>query len=357
MQPTTTPPRLGRSIRAVDLHAAGEPGRVILGGIDGIPDGTMFEAMTWLRAHRDDIRLRMLREPRGYPAANCNLVLPSSNPEAAAGYVIMEQVEYPGMSGTNTMCVVTALLETGALPMTEPLTELTLEAPAGLIRVQATCADGKVTGVTFRNVPAFATHLDVPVEVPQLGTVTVDVAYGGMFYVIASAEAFGLRLTPDEGGDIVRITEMIKAAANEQLPVVHPEQPGFAGITIGQLSGPAHAPSNAMRNVVTVSTGKLDWSKPSTWTGAIDRSPCGTGTSARMSVLHAKGRLGIGEDFRHEGILSTVFTGRLLEETTVGDRAAVVPQITGTAWITGIADYVVDPTDPFPEGFTVGDIW
>jgi proline racemase len=269
----------------------------------------------------------------------------------------MEQVEYPGMSGTNTMCVVTALLETGALPMTEPLTELTLEAPAGLIRVQATCADGKVTGVTFRNVPAFAMHLDVRVEVPQLGTVTVDVAYGGMFYVIASADAFGLRLTPDEGGDIVRITEMIKAAANEQLPVVHPEQPGFAGITIGQLSGPAHDPSNSMRNVVTVSTGALDWSKPSTWTGAIDRSPCGTGTSARMAVLHAKGRLGIGEDFRHEGILGTVFIGRLLEETAVGDRAAVVPQITGTAWITGIADYVVDPTDPFPEGFTVGDIW
>jgi proline racemase len=354
---TTNPPRLGRSIRAVDLHAAGEPGRVILGGIDGIPRGTMFEAMTWLQANRDDIRLRMLREPRGYPAANCNLVLPSSNPEAAAGYVIMEQVEYPGMSGTNTMCVVTALLETGALPMTEPLTELTLEAPAGLIRVQATCADGKVTGVTFRNVAAFATHLDVDVEVPELGTVTVDVAYGGMFYVIASAEPFGLRLTPDEGGDIVRITEMVKAAANEQLPVVHPEQPGFAGITIGQLSGPAHDPSNSMRNVVTVSTGKLDWSKPSTWTGAIDRSPCGTGTSARMAVLHAKGRLGIGEDFRHEGILGTVFTGRLLEVTTVGDRAAVVPQITGTAWITGIADYVNDPTDPFPEGFTVGDIW
>jgi proline racemase len=255
------------------------------------------------------------------------------------------------------MCVVTVLLETGMVEMREPVTELTLEAPAGLIRVRADCRDGKVTAVTFRNVPAFATHLDASVEVPQLGTVTVDVAYGGMFYVIASAEAFGLRLTPDEGRDIVRITEMIKAAAAEQLPVVHPEQPGFAGITIGQLSGPAHDPANAMRNVVTVSTGALDWSKPSSWTGAIDRSPCGTGTSARMAVLHARGQLGLGEDFRHEGILGTVFTGRLLEATTVGDRAAVVPAITGTAWITGFASYVVDPTDPFPEGFTVGDIW
>jgi proline racemase len=317
----------------------------------------MFDKMTWLRENQDDLRLRMVHEPRGFPAANCNLVLPSSNPEAAAGYVIMEQVEYPGMSGTNTMCVVTALLETGVLPMVEPVTELTLESPAGLIRVRADCRDGKVTSVTFRNVPAFATHIDASVEIPRLGTVVVDVAYGGMFYVIASAEAFGLRLTPDEGADIVRITEMIKAAANDQLPVVHPEQPGFAGITIGQLSGPAHDPANSMRNVVTVSTGTLDWERRGTWTGAIDRSPCGTGTSARMATLLARGRLPIGQDFRHEGILGTVFTGRLLEETLVGGQPAVVPQITGQAWITGIADYVVDPTDPFPDGFTVGDIW
>jgi proline racemase len=261
------------------------------------------------------------------------------------------------MSGTNTICVATALLETGMLPMTEPVTEITLEAPAGLIRIRATCADGKVTGVTFRNVPAFATHLDTPIEVPQLGTVVVDVAYGGMFYVIADAAALGFALLPDEGRDITRVTEMIKAAAAEQLPVVHPDQPGFAGITIGQLSGPPHNPRNSWRNVVTVSTGALDWSRPSTWTGVIDRSPCGTGTCAKMAVLHAKGQLAVGQDFRHEGILGTVFTGRLVEETRVGERTAVVPMITGTAWITGFASYVLDPTDPFPEGYTVGDLW
>jgi proline racemase len=356
---TTIPDRLrvGPVIQAVDAHAAGEPGRVIVGGVEGVPGDTMFEAMTWLQANRDDLRLRMLREPRGYPAANCNLILPSRNPAADAGYVIMEQVEYPGMSGTNTMCVVTVLLETGILPMVEPVTELTLESPAGLIHVSAECADGKVRGVTFRNVPAFATHLDTPVEVPGLGTVTVDVAYGGMFYVIASAEAFGLRLTPDEGGDIVRISEMIKAAAAEQLPVVHPDQPGFAGITIAQLSGPAHDPANSRRNAVTVSTGKLDWERPSTWTGAIDRSPCGTGTSAMMATLHARGILSVGDTFRHEGILGTVFTGRVLEETTVGSYRAIVPSITGQAWITGFANYVADPTDPFPDGYTIGDIW
>src|SRR5690348_141873 len=293
--------RVGPVIEAVDAHAAGEPGRVIVGGVEAIPGTTVFDAMNWLQAHQDDLRLRMLREPRGYPAANCNLVLPSANPAADAGYVIMEQVEYPGMSGTNTICVVTVLLETGRLPMREPTTEITLESPAGLIRVRADCRNGKVTGVTFRNVPAFATHLDANVEVPQLGTVTVDVAYGGMFYVIADAQRFGLRLTPDEGADIVRITEMIKAAAAEQLPVVHPDQPGFAGITIGQLSGPAHDPANSRRNVVTVSTGTLDWDRPATWTGAIDRSPCGTGTSAKMATLYAKGQLAVGEAFRHEG--------------------------------------------------------
>ncbi len=357
LAPSKAPIRLGSIIDAVDAHAAGEPGRVIVGGVDDVPGATMFEKMTRLQADRDDIRLRMLREPRGYPAANCNLILPSNYPEADAGFVIMEQVEYPGMSGSNTMCVVTVLLETGMLPMTEPVTELTLEAPAGLIRVTAECRDGKVTSVTFRNVPAFATHLDAPVEVPHLGTVTVDVAYGGMFYVIADAERFGLRLTPDEGADIVRITEMVKAAAAEQLPVVHPEQPGFTGITIGQLSGPPHDPANSRRNVVTVSTGTLDWERPATWTGAIDRSPCGTGTSARMATLHARGELRVGDAFRHEGILGTIFTGRLVEETMVGSYRAVVPTISGQAWITGFARYSLDPTDPFPEGFTVGDIW
>jgi proline racemase len=344
-------------IEAVDAHAAGEPGRVIVGGVEDVPGVSMFDKMTWLQANRDDLRLRMLREPRGYPAANCNLLLPSTHPEADAGFVIMEQVEYPGMSGSNTMCVVTVLLETGILPMTEPVTELTLEAPAGLIRVSAACRDGKVTAVTFRNVPAFATHLATPVEVPTLGTVTVDVAYGGMFYAIADADRFGLRLTPDEGADITRITALIKAAASEQLPVVHPEQPGFAGITIGQLSGPAHDPANSRRNAVTVSTGALDWERPATWTGAIDRSPCGTGTSAKMATLHARGELGVGDAFRHEGILGTVFTGRVLEETTIGRYRAIVPTISGRAWITGFASYVVDPTDPFPDGFTVGDIW
>ncbi len=349
--------RLATMIAAVDLHACGEPGRVIVGGVLDVPGRTMFEKMQHLAAHADGLRKRMLREPRGYPAANCNLILPPTRPEADAGFVIMEQVEYPGMSGTNTICVTTALLETGMLPMREPVTELVLEAPAGLVGVRAECANGKVTSVTFRNVPAFAVHLDATVEVPQLGAVTVDVAYGGMFYVIADAAPFGLRLTPDEGRDIVRIGEMIKAATQEQLPVVHPENAGIAGVTIAQLSGPPSRPDAHRKNAVIVSTGKLEWDRPTTWTGAIDRSPCGTGTCAKMAALHAKGQLRIGEPFRHEGILGTIFAGRLVEETAIGSYRAVVPEITGRAWITGFAQYVQDADDPFPEGFTVGDIW
>jgi len=348
---------ISRVIQAVDAHAAGEHGRVIVGGVVDVPGATMFDKMCYLRDKADGLRKLMLREPRGYPAANCNLLLPPTHPDADIGYVIMEQTEYPGMSGTNTICVVTVVLETGILPMREPLTELTLDTPAGLVRVKAECANGKVKRVTFQNVPAFAAYLDATIEVPTLGKVVVDVAYGGMFYVIADASQFGLRLLPEEGRDIVRIGEMIKAAAREQLPVVHPEQAGFSGITIAQLSGPPSRPDAHRKNAVIVSTGQLDWNRPSTWTGAIDRSPCGTGTCAKMATLYAKGKLGLNEDFHHEGILGTIFTGRLIEETKVGNYQAVVPTISGQAWITGISNYLLDTEDPFPEGFTLGDIW
>ncbi len=350
--------RLNRMITAVDAHACGEPGRVITGGVVDPPGRTMFEKMRHLEQHADSLRRRMLREPRGYPALCCNVILPPTKPGADAGFVIMEQTEYPPMSGTNTICVATVLLETGMLPMREPVTELVLEAPAGLIAVRADCRDGKVTAVTFENVPAFAAHLDVIVEAPTLGAVRVDVAWGGMFYVLADARQFGLRLTPDEGRDITRIGEILRQATREQHPVAHPENPAIVGPTISQLYGPATGPAAAgRRNAVTVSTGPLDWDRPATWTGALDRSPCGTGTCAAMAVLHRRGQLALGQEFRHEGILGTLFTGRLLRETQVGPYPAVVPALSGTAWITGVSQYVLDPSDPFPEGFTVGDIW
>ena len=349
--------RFSQKITAVDLHACGEPGRVITDGVPDVPGRTMFEKKVWLEQNADGLRKRMLREPRGYPAANCNLLLPPTDPRAHAGFIIMEQAEYPPMSGSNTICVATALLETGIVPAREPTTVLLLDTPAGLVEVEAEVCDGKVKRVTFENVPAFATHLDAKIEVPQLGTVTADVAYGGMFYVIAEAAPLGLRLIPDEGRDIVRVGEMIKAAAREQLPAEHPENPGIRGITIAELTAPPTNAAAAAKNAVVVSTGQLDWNRPSTWTGALDRSPCGTGTCARMAVLHAKGKLQLHEPFAHEGILGTIFTGCLVRETTLGPYRAVVPTLSGRAWITGFAEYVLDAEDPFPEGFTVGDIW
>jgi proline racemase len=349
--------RFERMITAVDAHACGEPGRVIVGGVRDVPGATMFDKMTHLRDEGDALRRLMLREPRGYPAANCNLLLPPTEPEADAGFVIMEQTEYPPMSGTNTICVATVLIETGMVDATEPITRLILETPAGLVGVEARVAEGKVAEVTFRNVPAFAVHVDAAIEVPGLGRVPVDIAWGGMFYAIADAASMGLRLTPDEGRDIVRIGETIRLAAREQLPVVHPENPDIEGPTISLLSGPPSLPGAAAKNAVVVSTGAAGWDRPHSLTGAIDRSPCGTGTCAKMAVLHARGTLGLNEAFVHEGILGTTFTGRLIEETSVGPYPAVVPTLSGRAWITGFAQYVLERDDPFPEGFIVGDIW
>lgn len=349
--------RFSRMITAVDAHAAGEAGRVITGGVVDVPGKSMLEKMLYLRDHSDQLRRLMLNEPRGYPAANCNLILPPTHPDADAGYIIMEHTEYPGMSGTNTICVATVLLETGMLPMREPLTEITLESPAGLIQVQAHCKGGKVTQVTFRNVPSFAVCLDETIDVPQLGKIKVDVAYGGMFYVIAEASHVGVKLVPEEGRNIVRTAEMIRNAADEQLSVIHPLIPEFNGITISQLSGPPTHPDADLKNAVVVATGTFDWQNPATWTGALDRSPCGTGTCAKMATLHARGKLDLHKEFRHEGLLGTIFTGKLLEETRTGQYPAVIPTVSGEAWITGFSQYVLDPTDPFPEGFKLGDIW
>jgi len=346
-----------RSLTAYDAHAEGEPGRVIVAGVDDPPGATVYEKMTWLRDHDDGLRKLMLREPRGYPALCANVIVEPTHPEADAGFVIMEQTEYPAMSGTNTICVATVLLETGMIEMHEPVTEFTLEAPAGLVRITAKCSRGKATEIKFRNVPAFVAHVDTVIDLPHLGPATVDVAFGGMWYVIAEAAQFNVEITPANGRELARVSAMLRQAAAEQLPVVHPDNEGISGVSISMLTGPPTHPGASLKNVVTVASGPLDWDRPDTWTGAFDRSPCGTATCAEMAVLHARGQLEIGEQFVNESIIGTLFTGELVERTTVGNRPAVVPTIAGQAWITGKAEYLLDPTDPFPEGYTVGDIW
>lgn len=349
--------RASRMITAVEAHAEGEGGRVITGGMPILRGDSMFEKMQDMQTRHDDIRTLMLQEPRGNPALCCNALVPPSDPRADAGFIIMEQTEYPPMSGSNTICVTTVLLETGIIPMVEPVTTLILEAPAGLIEVKASCHNGKVTRVEFLNVPAFAVHLDVPLTVPGWGEVTVDIAWGGMFYVMADAAAFGLTLEARNGAEIVRAAEAMRAAAAAQYPVTHPENPDITGPTISQFNAPADAPGTDGRGAVVVSSGTYDPTRPHAITGAFDRSPCGTGTCAKMAVLHAKGLLPVGQDYVNAGPLGTTFTGRLTGKTKVGGFDAVIPTLSGQGWITGVTQYLLDPTDPFQTGFTIGDIW
>ncbi|EBA16638.1 B-cell mitogen related protein [Roseobacter sp. SK209-2-6] len=349
--------RASRILQAVEAHAEGEPGRVITGGMPLLKGASVFEKMQDMAANHDEIRLMMLREPRGNPGLCGNAIVAPCHPDADAGFIIFEQTEYPPMSGSNTICVVTVLLETGIVQMQEPVTELTLEAPAGLIRVRADCRDGKVTRVTFHNVPAFAMHLDAPVEVPGLGTVEVDVAWGGMFFVLINGEKIGLDPSAENGAEIVRISEAIRHATAEQLPVVHPENPAITGPTISNLWAPPLDPETQGRGAITISTGPFNPERPQDASGILDRSPCGTGTCAKMAVLHARGLLGEGEDYVNAGPLGTTFTGRILETTTVGNYPAIVPSLSGQGWIYGLSAYSLDPSDPFPAGYTVGDMW
>lgn len=349
--------QISRVLSAVEAHAEGEPGRVITGGMPPLKGNSVFEMMQDMAANHDHIRLQMLREPRGNPGLCCNAIVPAQHPDADIGFIIMEQMEYPPMSGSNTICVVTVLLETGILPMIEPVTELTLEAPAGLIRVRARCENGKVKRVEFRNVPAFAVHLDKVIEVPGFGAVCVDIAWGGMFFVLAEAAPLGVSLEAGNGKEILRVSEAIRHAAVQQLPVAHPENPAITGPTITNLWGPPEAPGSDGRGAITISTGPFDPDNPQNASGILDRSPCGTGTCAKMAVLHARGLLKPGVDYVNAGPLGTTFTGRIIEETQVGPYPAVVPTLSGQGWVYGMNQWTLDPSDPFPAGYTVGDMW
>jgi len=349
--------KMTRMITAVEAHAEGEGGRVITGGMPLLRGNSVYEKMVDLRTNHDDIRLLMLREPRGNPALCCNAIVPPCDPTADAGFIVMEQTEYAPMSGSNAICVTTVLLETGIVPMVEPVTTLRLEAPAGVIEVRATCKDGKVERVEFENVPAFAAHIGVPLEVAGFGTVEVDIAWGGMWFVMADGAQLGIDPTAENGGAVVRAIEAMRDAAAQQYPVVHPENNGLTGPTIGAITAPATDPNTHGRGAISVSSGAFDPSRPHALTGALDRSPCGTGTCAKLAVLHAKGLLSVGQDYVNAGPLGTTFTGRIERTTKVGGYDAIVPSLSGRGWISGVSQWMLDPSDPFPQGFTIGDIW
>jgi proline racemase len=331
-------------LTVVGCHAGGEVGNVVVGGVEPPPGATIFEQMEAIRAD-DSIRRRLLHEPRGSVAVHSNIVLPATRPDCAFGYVIMEPTEYPAMSGSNTICVATVLLETGMVQMREPVTTMRLEAPGGPIDITAGCRGGKVEWVELENVPCFADRLDAPLEVEGLGTIAVDIAYGGMWYAIADAHALGFALEPAEARDLSRVGERIRVAAREQLPCVHPGNPGIAGVSIVQLAEPWRGVGAVTKNAVVVAPGRLD------------RSATGTGLSARLAALHARGDMRVGDSMTHASVIGSTFDGRIVREVDLAGTRAIVPAIKGTAWITGVTRVIVDPTDPFPEGYLLSDTW
>ena len=338
--------RAGKVIHVVSAHAEGEVGDVIVGGVAPPPGETLWEQSRFIAS---DGRLRsfVLNEPRGGVFRHVNLLVPPKRPEAQMGFIIMEPEDTPPMSGSNSLCVATVLLETGILPMHEPETRLVLEAPGGLIDATASCRDGRVERVRVTNVPSFVDRLDAALEVEGLGTLAVDTAYGGDSFAIVDARTLGFALTPDEARDIAVTGVRITRAANEQLGFTHPANPEWSHVSFCQMAAPVEVRDGVKtgRNAVAIRPGK------------IDRSPCGTGCSARLAVLHARGELGLGEPFVGLSPIDSRFDCRIEALARVGDREAVVPSLGGRAWITGTHQHMLDPGDPWPEGYRLSDTW
>ena len=338
--------RSAKLIHVVSCHAEGEVGDVIVGGVAPPPGDTLWAQSRWI-AEDDRLRRFLLNEPRGGVFRHVNLLVPPKDPRAIVGFIIMEPEDTPPMSGSNSICVATVLIDTGLAPIVEPVTKFTIEAPAGLIEITADCSNGKAERITLTNVPSFCARLDASLEVEGLSALSVDIAYGGDSFVIVEAEKLGFAIVPDEARDLAEIGARIVAAANAQLGFAHPENPGWRHISFCQFAGPLVEQGGALTgaNAVVVRPGK------------IDRSPTGTGCSARMAVLHARGRMKVGDRYHARSIIGSTFACRILGETRVGTLPAIVPEISGRAWITGVHQHMLDPSDPWPEGYRLADTW
>jgi len=338
--------RSTRSVHVITAHAEGEVGDVIVGGVAPPPGATLWEQSRHI-SRDGSLRAFVLNEPRGGVFRHVNLLVPPKNPEAQMGFIIMEPEDTPPMSGSNAICVATVLLDAGILPMTEPVTEITLEAPGGLVRVRADCRNGKAERVTVVNLPSFAGRLDALLDMPGLGPMRVDTAFGGDSFVVVDAAALGFAIEPHEARDLARLGVRIADAASEQLGYSHPGLPDWRHISFCLFAGPLQEGPDgfAARSAVAIRPGK------------IDRSPTGTGVSARMALLAARGRMGVGDRFTARSIIGSEFTGRIAGETTVDGQPAILPEITGRAWITGTAQYLLDPDDPWPQGYRLSDTW
>lgn len=336
-----------RRFTAYDLHCEGDVEKVVVAGLPDLPKGSVFQKMKHFRQHHDEIRRFFLQEPRGGMIQSVNFVVPTEDPRAVAGFIIGEAEEYPEMSGGNTISVATTLLKSGVVPITGDVTRFTLEAPAGLIEIECDTAAGRVGAVRFVNQPAFAYGLDYEINLPGFGALRLDVGYGGMTYAIVDAAQFGFSLTAAEGRQLSILGQEIKAAAAAQIPIQHPVNPELPGITQTMFVQPLHREAGGLvsKNAVVVSPGR------------IDRCPCGTGTSARLAVMYARGQIAVGERFTHRSLIASEFLAHIVTTTRQGDYTAIVPSVAGRSWITAINTYVLEDDDPYPSGYRISDTW
>lgn len=338
--------RSSKTIHVISAHAEGEVGDVIVGGVAPPPGETLWEQRNWI-ARDGRLRNFMLNEPRGGVFRHVNLLVPPKDPRADAAFIIMEPEDTPPMSGSNSICVATVLLDSGLVEMVEPVTELVLEAPGGLVHVRAECRDGKAERIFVRNLPSFAAQLDVSLDVPGLGRVRVDTAFGGDSFVVVRPQDVGVEITRDRARDLAEMGIAITNAANAQLGFHHPENPDWRHISFCLFAGGIERRDGILRaaSAVVIQPGK------------IDRSPTGTAVSARMAILHVRGDMAQGEQFIATSIIGSEFSGRIAGLTSVGERPAILPEISGRGWITGMHQHMLDPADPWPDGYRLRDTW
>ena len=330
--------RSQRVIHTVESHTEGMPTRVVTGGVGVIPGTTMAERRQWFMENSDGLRTFLMYEPRGHAAMSGAILQPPTRPDAQYGVLFIEVSGLLPMCGHGTMGVATVLVETGMVPVTEPVTTIRLDTPAGLVEASVHVEGGAARAVTIRNVPAFCVALDRHVKVVGFGEISLDIAFGGNFYAIVNLEELDLPFAREAKNELLAAGLAIMDAVNGADEPVHPGRPDIHGCHHVYLAAPGSTARHS-RHAMAIHPG---------W---FDRSPCGTGTSARMAQLYARGEFGIGDELVNESYIGSRFTGRLVAETEVGGLAAVVPEISGRAWITGTAQYHLDPTDPFPQGF------
>ena len=335
--------RWSKTLSMIEAHAEGEVGRVVTAGVVDIPGQTMLDKMIHINRVDDGLRRFCVFEPRGYAPMSTNILLPPTRDDADAGFIVMQGDKAHAMSGSNCMCVVTVLLESGMLPMTEPETVVRLDMPAGLVVATAACHNGKCERVSLEVTPSFVEALDVGVAVPGIGTVAVDIAFGGVFYGLIDPRPLGLEIKPESARVLVDIGSKIHRALNKQAPAQHPEQPGIGGISYVMFVD--KKPNGDLLSATILPPGR------------IDRSPCGTGNSARLAVRRARGEVRVGDTITARSIIDSRFEVTLKAETTVAGRPAVIPQISGRAWIHGLHQIGIDPSDPYPQGYLLSDCW